>query len=107
MNIADAREILGLGEIATKRQITAAYRRASRRWHPDVAPPGEEETFHTRMQEINTAYHYILKFLEGYRYRLAEPPPGHEDYEAWWQTHFGKNLWDAPGEPRRRRRSTP
>lgn len=45
--------ILGVPTFATQREVTAAYRRLARRFHPDVS--GRQDSA-VRMQEINWAY---------------------------------------------------
>jgi len=105
MNLEEARKLLGLPATATKREVKAAYRRSARRWHPDVAQAGEEAAYRARMQEVNAAYRYIQKFLEDYRYMLEEPPAAQEDYEAWWQAHFGDTF--RAGGTRKPRRGPP
>ena len=42
MTLEEARDLLNLGLKATKKEVKAAYRRAARRWHPDLAPAGAE-----------------------------------------------------------------
>lgn len=104
MNLSQARDILELGLEATRQEIKAAYRRAARRWHPDKAPPERQAEYHARMQEVNEAYRFLLAFMENYRYRLEEQehPGTAEDYERWWQTHFGPTMgW--PNKISRRR----
>jgi hypothetical protein len=102
MDLEKARQLLHLNITATRPEIRAAYRRAARHWHPDGAAPEKREECHQRMLEINDAYHYILTFLEEYRYRLEEVPEIKDDYDAWWQAHFGQSMgW--PNQPRRRR----
>ena len=96
MNLSEARELLGLGLTATRREIRAAYRRAARRWHPDLAPPGEEARYRAAMQAINLAYQRLSAFLEDYRYRLTEAEGGHEDLEGWWHSRFNVGVWAAP-----------
>ena len=101
MDLAKARQLLDLGLTATRREIREAYRRAARRWHPDAAPQDQQAACHQRMLEINEAYHYILAFLETYRYRLEEPPAIKDDYDSWWHSHFGSSMgW--PNQPGRR-----
>jgi curved DNA-binding protein CbpA len=102
MDLKKARQLLELEIAASRQEIREAYRRAARRWHPDAAPPEQREECHQRMQAINEAYHFILAFLENYRYRLEEAPEAKDDYEAWWQAHFGQSMgW--PNQPRRQR----
>jgi hypothetical protein len=47
--------ILGVPPGASPREVTAAYRRLAKRWHPDRAPGGAPD----RMAEINLAYDVI------------------------------------------------
>lgn len=106
MDLEQARQLLELDREATRQQIKAAYRRAARRWHPDKAPPGDQEKYHLQMQKINEAYHRILTFLENYRYRLEEPAAAPDDYQSWWHSHFGGTMgW--PHERSRRRPPKP
>ena len=100
MDLEKARQLLALDTAATRREIREAYRRAARRWHPDTACPEKVEECHQRMLEINEAYQYILTFLEKYRYRLEETPEAKDDYEAWWDSHFGQSM----GWPNQRHR---
>lgn len=95
LTLEEAREILGLGLRASRQEIKAAFRRAARRWHPDLAPRGAEKEFRARMQEVNAAYQRVLQFLEGYRYHLMESQE--EDYQKWWQSRFGTGVWGPPG----------
>ena len=102
MNLEKARQLLELDVAATRKEIREAYRRAARRWHPDSAPPEQSAQCHQRMLEINEAYHFILAFLETYRYRLEEAPGSQDDYESWWQSQFGQSM-GGPNQPSRRR----
>jgi hypothetical protein len=102
MDLEKARHLLELDIAATRKEIREAYRRAARRWHPDAAPPEKSAECHQHMLEINEAYHFILAFLETYRYRLEEAPGNQDDYESWWHSHFGQSMgW--PNQPSRRR----
>ncbi|MDD3580656.1 MAG: DnaJ domain-containing protein [Desulfobacca sp.] len=107
MDLQKAREVLGLGVRATRKDIQAAYRRAARRWHPDNASPDTLEAHHARMQEINEAYHLILRYLENYIYHLSEPSTPEDNYQSWWHDHFGQDvLWETDKSSRPRRQST-
>ncbi|MBW1918250.1 MAG: DnaJ domain-containing protein [Deltaproteobacteria bacterium] len=107
MNLEKARQLLGLGIRATRREIQAAYRRAARRWHPDAASPDNLAEHHARMQEINEAYHCILRFLEKYRYHLEEASATQDNYQTWWHEHFGQDvLWETAKSRRPRRKSS-
>ena len=97
MTLREAREILGLALTATRAEITRAYRRAARRWHPDRAPADRELEYRGRMQLINDAYQRLKEFLEGYRFRL-EDSESVEDVGEWWRERFYTGVWRAPPE---------
>ena len=59
MNIYDAAKILKLEGNITPKQVKIAYREASKKYHPDVNPAGED-----MMKVINLAYE-VLKDYEG------------------------------------------
>jgi DnaJ-class molecular chaperone len=95
MNLTEARTLLDLGPKATRKEVRAAYRRAARRWHPDRAPGGEEESYRTRMQQINAAYQLIVQFIEDYCYDLVEAAAP-EDMQQWWADRFYTGVWSPP-----------
>ena len=95
MTLREAREILGLELSASRQEITRAYRRAARRWHPDRAPLDREEEYRGRMQQVNAAYQRLRKFLENYRFRLEDTETG-EDLEEWWRERFYTGVWGSP-----------
>ena len=97
MTLKEAREILGLDLTVTRQEITQAYRRAARRWHPDRAPDGRDEEYRARMQQVNAAHQRLKQFLEGYRFRL-EDTESPEDMEEWWQERFYTGVWGRPPE---------
>ena len=59
-----ARELLNMGLKASRKEVRGAYRRAARRWHPDRAPAGLEETCRARIQRINAAYQLMVQSSE-------------------------------------------
>ena len=95
MTLKEARTLLNLGLKATKQEVRAAYRRAARRWHPDLAPAGAEADYQGRMQQINAAYQLIVQFMEDYRYDLVESA-GPEDLQKWWTDRFATGVWGPP-----------
>jgi curved DNA-binding protein CbpA len=95
VTLKEARDILGLDLTATRQEITRAYRRAARRWHPDRAPADREEEYRNRMQLVNAAYQRLRDFLEKYRYRLEDTETG-EDVEEWWANRFYTGVWSRP-----------
>jgi len=103
LTLKEARDLLGLGETATRQEIIQAYRRAARRWHPDRAPEGAEAEFRARMQQVNAAYQRLKEFLESYRFRLEDLETV-QDAEDWWRERFYTGVWGPPpgkvGEPK-------
>jgi preprotein translocase subunit Sec63 len=95
MTLDEARELLGLALQATRKEIKAAYRRGARRWHPDRAPSGQEETYRQRMQQINAAHQKLVQFMEEYRFELVEKSPP-EDLQEWWNKRFASGVWEPP-----------
>ncbi len=66
-----ARKLLGLGETASFREITEAYRRLAHKSHPDKARTDNE-----RMKDLNWAYELVSQFCNDYRYGFDR-----EDFE--------------------------
>jgi len=95
MTLEEAREVLNLGLKATRREVKGAYRRAARRWHPDRAPAGQEETYRARMQQVNAAYQRLVQFIEAYQYDLVETADP-EDLQQWWANRFATGVWGPP-----------
>ncbi|MFW6127054.1 MAG: J domain-containing protein [Thermodesulfobacteriota bacterium] len=95
MTLKEARDILELEQSATRQEISRAYRRAARRWHPDRAPDGREEEYRAHMQQVNAAYQRLKEFVENYRFPL-EDTETEEDVEEWWQERFYTGVWGRP-----------
>lgn len=55
--IDDPYKVLGVSSTASDEEITAAYRKLAKKYHPDVNPDNEEST--KKMSEINAAYDKI------------------------------------------------
>ena len=55
-------EVLGVTPAATDEEIKKAYRRLSRRYHPDanIGKPGEKEA-EEKFKEVQQAYNAIIK----------------------------------------------
>jgi hypothetical protein len=53
--------VLGVSTSATWEQITAAYKRRARAWHPDGADPEEAERRGELIRQLNVAYAMVRK----------------------------------------------
>ncbi len=95
MTLEEARELLGLAQQASRKEIRAAYRREARRWHPDRAAISQEVEYRQRMQQVNIAYQLILQFIEDYRFELVESSAP-EDLMKWWHNRFATGVWNPP-----------
>ena len=95
MTLKEARDLLELGISATRQEISRAYRRAARRWHPDRAPDGREEEYRARMQQVNAAYQRLKEFVESYRFPLEDTETT-EDVEEWWRERFYTGFLGRP-----------
>jgi hypothetical protein len=53
--------VLGVSKSATWEQITVAYKRRARAWHPDGADPAEAERRGELIRQLNVAYALVRK----------------------------------------------
>jgi hypothetical protein len=53
--------VLGVSKSATWQQITVAYKRRARAWHPDGADPAEAERRGELIRQLNVAYALVRK----------------------------------------------
>lgn len=96
-DIRNACRVLELGEKATLKEIKAAYRVLSKRWHPDKCRKKDKSICHEKMKEINRAYKTIMKYIDDYNYSFAEEKVSEENPEERWRKQFGRDpLW-GPG----------
>lgn len=54
--------ILGLDEGATLKEIKLAYRKLSKKFHPDLNPG--DKFFEKKFKDINEAYEYLVKHFD-------------------------------------------
>jgi len=96
-DIDSARRILELGGKATFKEIKAAYRALTKKWHPDKCKKKDKTACHEKMKAINHANKIILKYIEEYNYSFAEEKVTEDNPEERWKKQFGKDpLW-GPG----------
>ena len=86
-DIDESRKLLGLGEIATLKEIKSAYRTMAKRHHPDKhsgTSPDETEM----MSKLNHAYKILTDYCSDYKYSfrqedVAKAYPEEEGYRRW------------------------
>ncbi len=95
--IEEAKELFGLGDRATLREIKTVFRRLTKKYHPDLA--GESPDNRSKSQEITEAYQALLSYCEAYEFPLVKAESDLEvDDEDWWMNRFGQDpLW-SPGQ---------
>jgi hypothetical protein len=88
--IQAAAELLGLGEKASLAEIKKAYRRLSKKHHPDVKHSGaHKEGAEKHMHELTEAYQTLLRYCGSYRFPLVPGDDEHLEGEDWWFERFG------------------
>ena len=88
-DIRAAGALLGLGEKATLAEIKKAYRRMSKKHHPDVKESSKQKTKKIEMYELTEAYQILMHYCTQYRFPLI--PEDNEQLEGddWWFERFG------------------
>lgn len=98
--IKTAAVLLGLGEKATLAEIKKAYRRMSKKHHPDVQRKDREKAPQVAMHELTEAYKILLDYCAQYHFPLQ--PGENEPFESedWWFERFGQDhLWGKGRTP--------
>lgn len=84
----DPYEVLGVSRSATQQEITAAYRRLAKRYHPDLNPG--DRNAQKKMSEINVAYEEIKSGKAQYT-DYSEPRQSGPNPYAQWNPYQGFN----------------
>ena len=99
--IKAAAGLLGLGDKASLAEIKKAYRRLSKKHHPDVQKSPKQKTGEIAMHELTEAYQTLLDYCTQYRFPLEPGENERLEGEDWWFERFGQDhLWgkgSAPG----------
>lgn len=90
VEIDRARRLLGLEERASIQDIKAAYRRLSKRYHPDAQNSDAEDS--GRFRELHGAYRLLLSYCEHCRISFARDDVQSFDPQEWWFRRFGENI---------------
>jgi DnaJ-class molecular chaperone len=99
--IKAAAELLGLGEDATLAEIKKAYRRQSKKHHPDVRRSLKQEDESIQMHELTESYKKLLQYCTEYRFSFVPGENEQFDGEDWWFERFGQDhLWGKGSVPK-------
>ncbi len=92
--ISTARDILGLGEAATRAEIKRAYHRLSKKYHPDTSGDKTEKKESDIMYKITAAHDLLMRYCDQFRFPLQANERDDYDVEDWWMDRFGQDpLW--------------
>lgn len=100
--IKEAADLLGLEDKASLAEIKKAYRRLSKKHHPDVLNNSKQKAEKIEMHKLSEAYNLLLYYCSEYRFPLI--PRDNEQLEGddWWFERFGQDpLWGKGSAPRK------
>ena len=93
-DIEAAAELLGLGKKANLAEIKKAYRRLSKKHHPDMQKSAKQEAGEITMYNLTEAYQTLLHYCVQYRFPLEPGENEPLEDEDWWFERFGQDhLW--------------
>ena len=88
-DIAAAAVLLGLGEKATLAEIKKAYRRLSKKHHPDVQNNSKQKIEKVEMHRLTEAYQILLHYCTQYCFPLIPGDNEQPEGDDWWFERFG------------------
>ncbi|MEN8231379.1 MAG: DnaJ domain-containing protein [Thermodesulfobacteriota bacterium] len=100
--IKEAADLLGLGDKASLAEIKKAYRRLSKKHHPDVLDNSKQKAEKIEMYKLSEAYKTLLHYCSEYRFPLV--PGDNEKFEGddWWFDRFGHDHhWGKGSAPKK------
>jgi pantothenate kinase len=100
--IKEAADLLGLGDKASLAEIKKAYRRLSKKHHPDVLNNSKQKAEKIEMHKLSEAYKTLLHYCSEYRFPLV--PGDNEKFEGddWWFDRFGHDHhWGKGSAPKK------
>ena len=92
--ITRAREILGVAEYATLKQIQKNYRNLLKKWHPDRCR-GKKEICREKTANILQAYKIMRNYCDNYRFSFSreEIEKYIPDDEIWIKKYGSDPIW--------------
>lgn len=100
--IKEAADLLGLGDKASLAEIKKAYRRLSKKHHPDVLNNSKQKAEKIEMHKLSEVYKTLLHYCSEYRFPLV--PGDNEKFEGddWWFDRFGHDHhWGKGSAPKK------
>ena len=92
--IKQAADQLGLGEKASLAEIKKAYRRLSKKYHPDLQKSLQPPTENIAMHKLTEAYQVLLQYCSEYCFPFTPGDNEKLEPEDWWFERFGQDhLW--------------
>ena len=88
--IVAAKDLLGLDDRADLSEIKQAYRRMSKKYHPDVSDRDDNaHENNIEMHELTAAYQVLREYCSDYRFPLIPGENEPLEGEEWWMDRFG------------------
>lgn len=88
IHLQEARQVLGLEERVTLREIKARHKELVKRYHPDTGNTTEPEM----MQKVNAAYQIVLEYVAAYHFSFSRE----EFYEQNPEERLRQQFADDP-----------
>jgi len=94
--ISEARQLLRLGETATLKRVTRAYKQAAKRYHPDKCEDPDKVKCEEMMKRVNEAYELIIRYFTDYVHSFRQEDveltyPG-EEYLRQYKDRWFDNI---------------
>jgi curved DNA-binding protein CbpA len=102
MNMNDPYAVLGVSRSASDAEVTAAYRKMAKKYHPDLNPG--DKTAAAKMSEVNAAYDMIKSGNSSYMHQgnTYRPSSYSSSYDPSFDERWTKAYRQWESEQRRR-----
>jgi DnaJ-class molecular chaperone len=89
-DLNQARQLFGLPERATLREIKSRHRALVKRFHPDQGERGD----HEQMRQVNAAYRLLIDYCTGYRFSFTRDEFFEQNPEERLREQFAQDaIW--------------